>query len=492
MATLALLNFMRKKEGADAASKQASSDRFSARPLQFVQSANASRTLVLGLNWRAILISGGAQAALQKARSAGATHYCMLGTQTLAYGKVPLGKGAPDIPEQAYPAALLASRLTSGDALFALTLSPTEVWVAVIRNGRPYGMDEVLADPGGSLTVIARDWLVEKLGQYTQAAVYSDIDLGAFDFKIQNCSLANLMTATTMAGDRLLKLPPISWLSKIEIPKPVLKVLVFLVFLWVANKAYDLWSAQVADELRAMQKSQELQVDDPAIRWPQALAEFARSRVHPGLDGLRVVRKSLGQLPLHWKGWKLGSANCKAQPPAGGQQVWDCSASYTPEGKSGAGTNADLKASMPEGFDIKFESMQQVSLEWKPAYKVDPLDLNKLPTRNQHLLETASQLQALLPAMSSMPSLSFTSSGVSPPKSNAGTDITRPANIVLPSEAPLSISGPLRTIDTLIDRGIAAEWRALSLTYAAMSGPVNTLLGSALQVQISGVLYAKD
>jgi hypothetical protein len=123
---------------------------------------------------------------------------------------------------------------------------------------------------------------------------------------------------------------------------------------------------------------------------------------------------------------------------------------------------------------------------------VESLDLNKLPTRNQHLVETASQLQTLLPAMSSMPSLSFTSSGVSPPKSNAGADIPKPANIVLPSEAALSISAPLRTIDTLIDRGIAAEWRSLSLSYAAMSGPANTLLGSALQVQISGVLYAKD
>ena len=97
-------------------------DRLAARTLQFLQSANGSRTLVLGLNWRAILISGGANSALEKARQAGATHYCMVGTQTVAYGKVPSDKNQAAIPEKAYSAALLASRMTSNEGFFALTL----------------------------------------------------------------------------------------------------------------------------------------------------------------------------------------------------------------------------------------------------------------------------------------------------------------------------------------------------------------------------------
>ncbi len=57
--------------------------RYAARPLQFVQSSTASRALVLGLNWRTILLTGGTNAAITIAREGAATHYCVGGGQTV-------------------------------------------------------------------------------------------------------------------------------------------------------------------------------------------------------------------------------------------------------------------------------------------------------------------------------------------------------------------------------------------------------------------------
>jgi hypothetical protein len=466
-------------------------DRLAARTLQFLQSANGSRTLVLGLNWRAILISGGANSALEKARQAGATHYCMVGTQTVAYGKVPSDKNQAAIPEKAYSAALLASRMTSNEGFFALTLSPTEVWVAVIRNGRPHGFDEVLTDPSGNLGVLTRDWLVTKTDQYANASVYTDVDMGLMDVKPQPCSLASLMSSTVMASDTLLVLPPSSWLSKIQIPKPVMQISGVVAVLWLCNYAYELWSNYAKAQAEAALAAMQSQSEDPSLRWRRVLDELSDSRVNPDAKNFSEVRKRLGQLPANWKNWKLLSAYCKAQPVAARKQTWNCSASYSPQ-STGAATNLELNAAVPEGFNAKFVSMKRASMEWSVAVDVQPLNISKLPARQAHVLDTTSLLQRYSPAMSSVSDVVFTSLKVMTPKTSLGTEITKPANLNIPSEAPLTIRGPLRTIDAFVQRGLSVEWRAIAFSYVQGGMDKSGPLSSTLEAQIDGVLYAKD
>lgn len=467
-------------------------DRLAARTLQFLQSANGSRTLVLGLNWRAILISGGANSALEKARQAGATHYCMVGSQTVAYGKVPSNKNQAAIPEKAYPAALLASRMTSNEGFFALTLSPTEVWVAVIRNGRPHGFDEVLTDPSGNLGGLTRDWLVAKTDQYANASVYTDVDMGLMDVKPQPCSLASLMSSTVMASDTLLVLPPSSWLSKIQIPKPVMQIGGVVAVLWLCNYAYELWSNYAKAQAEAALAAMQSQSDDPSLRWRQVLDELSASRVNPDAENLSAIRKNLGQLPTYWKNWKLLSAYCKAQPVVARKQAWNCSASYSPQESTGAATNLELNAAVPEGFNAKFISMKQASMEWFVVVDVQPLNISKLPTRQEHVLDTTSLLQRYSPVISSVSDVVFTSLKVALPKTKLGLEITKPANLNIPSEAPLTIRGPLRTIDAFVQRGLSVEWRAIAFSYVEGGMDKSGPLSSVLEAQLDGVLYAKD
>ncbi len=492
MAAFSLSNLWQRKDAAKALPSSSDADRLAAHTLQFLQSANGSRTLVLGLNWRAILISGGAKSALEKARQAGATHYCMVGVQTVAYGKVPSNKNQVAIPEKAYPAALLASRMTSNEGFFALTLSSTEVWVAVIRNGRPHGFDEVLTDPSGNLGVLTRDWLVAKTDQYANTSIYTDVDLGMLDIKVHPCSLANLMVCTVTAGDTLRVLPPSSWLSKIQIPKPVLQLGGVVVLLWLCNYAYELWTNYAKAQAEAALAAMQSQSDDPTLRWRKVLDELSASRINPDVENLSAVRKSLGQLPSNWKNWKLLSAACKAQPAAAGKQTWNCSASYAPQQSAGAATNLELNAAVSEGFNAKFVSMKQASLEWSVTSDVQPLNIHKLPTRQAHLLDTTSLLQRYAPVMSSASDLVFTSLKVTPPQTSLGATIAKPANLNIPSEAPMIVRGPLRTMDALVQRGFSAEWRTISLSYAEGGMDKKSLHSSALEAQLDGVLYAKD
>lgn len=492
MAAFSLSNLWQRKDAAKALPSSSDADRLAAHTLQFLQSANGSRTLVLGLNWRAILISGGAKSALEKARQAGATHYCMVGVQTVAYGKVPSNKNQVAIPEKAYPAALLASRMTSNEGFFALTLSSTEVWVAVIRNGRPHGFDEVLTDPSGNLGVLTRDWLVAKTDQYANTSIYTDVDLGMLDIKVHPCSLANLMVCTVTAGDTLRVLPPSSWLSKIQIPKPVMQIGGVVAVLWLCNYAYELWSNYAKTQAEAALAAMQSQSDDPSLRWRQVLDELSASRVNPDTENFSEVRKRLGQLPANWKNWKLLSAYCKAQPVAARKQTWNCSASYSPQESTGAATNLELNAAVPEGFNAKFISMKQASMEWSVVVDVEPLNVSKLPTRQAHVLDTTSLLQRYSPVMSSVSDVVFTSLKVALPKTSLGLEITKPANLNVPSEAPLTIRGPLRTMDALVQRGLSVEWRAIAFSYVQGGMDKSGPLSSALEAQLDGVLYAKD
>jgi hypothetical protein len=219
---------------------------------------------------------------------------------------------------------------------------------------------------------------------------------------------------------------------------------------------------------------------------------LSAARANPDVENFFGVRERLGQLPANWKNWKLLSAHCKAQPVAAGRQIWNCFASYGPQDSAGAATNLELNAAVPEGFQAKFISMKQAALEWSVSRDVKPLKLNQLPSRQVHGLETTSLLQRYAPVMSSESELVFTSFKVTPPKTSLGLSIAMPANLILPSEAPLTIRGPLRTIDAFVQRGLSAEWRAISLSYTEAGMDTGSPLSSALNAQLDGVLYAKD
>jgi len=484
--------FFKRDPNKSMTSKRNEANRHAARPLQFVQSSTHSRALVLGLNWRTIMLAGGSNAAITIAREGEATHYCVVGGQTVGYGLVPKDK-VQTLPEQSFPAALLAGRQHAGDALFALTLSEVEVWVVQTRNGRPSGLDEVLIDRNnGQVEQLALAWLAKRTKQNSSSIVYTDLNVGDLGVKVYPSTLQSLMTTPAMPADLLLALPAANFFAQIKIPMPLLKVAGAVFALWAANVGYETWDATVTQERRAEELAQRQQNEDPKKVWTDSINQLSLGRLNPSIDNLRPLRTSLGALPVNWRGWHLKTAVCKPKTPSAGKQTWFCSASYESDGKISTATNLELEASAPKDFTVKFAPTQSLSLEWSVLTEVKPLNILELPTRAHQLLVTASKLQELLPALSDAPKITFTPLTVTPPRRADGTAIPMPTNFELPTEAAISLKGPLRTIDALVDRGVIAEWKGLTLSYAQTAPESANLRTSALQVELNGILYAKN
>ncbi len=458
-----------------------------------VKSASSSRELVLGLNWRMIMLSGGTQAAMKLARDAGATHYCMVGGQTVGYGVLPGKKGA-SFPDQTTPAALLAARQYFGDGLYALSLSEKEIWVAQTRSGRPIGRDQVLVDEHGDVAKKAEEWLAERLGIAPESTIYTDIDISSIGVKSREFSLSLLMTMPIVPGDKLQAVQTGAWTLKNNISQRIRTIGGVAVLVWIAFTAYDYWTESVKAERRAKNAADEKQAEDPNKVWQDVIRKLSSGRFQPASESLSTLRQSLGNLPVSWKGWKLTNAVCAAKTVVLAAQTWTCVANYEAGEAKNTATNRELSQSVPEGYTAKFKPMQSVSLEWSVIRQVEALKIVSLPTRTYHMLETASKLQELMPALTNTPSFAFTTIAVAPPRGADGKEIASPAGvrIDIPSEAAINLRGPLRTFDALISRGIDADWRSIKLTYDRQEADEIKLKTSALQIEFNGNLYAKD
>jgi hypothetical protein len=467
--------------------------RHEAQLLLLVKSASSSRELVLGLNWRMIMLSGGTEAAMKLARDAGATHYCMVGGQTVGYGVLP-GKKGKSLPDQTAPAALLAARHYFGDGLYALSLSDKEIWVVQTRSGRPIGQDQVLIDNNGNVAKKAKQWLAERLAITSESTIYTDIDVTSMGANSREFSLSTLMTVSIVPADKLRAVLTETWTLKNSISKRVWKIAAVITLGWIAVATYDYWNESVKAERHAKNAADEKQAEDPKKVWQDAILQLASGRIQPASESLLPLRQSLGKLPVSWEGWKLTNAVCNPKPVALGKQTWTCIANYEVGESKKVGTNRELNLTIPEGYTAQFKPTQSVSLGWSVVRQVEPLKISLLPTRASHMVETASKLQELMPALTNTPSFSFTTIPVAPPRSADGKEIAIPTgvHIDIPSEATINLRGPLRTFDALMSRGIDADWRAIKLTYDSIGADEVKVKTSSLQIELIGNIYAKD
>jgi len=181
--------------------------------------------------------------------------------------------------------------------------------------------------------------------------------------------------------------------------------------------------------------------------------------------------------------------------PALSSSAWACTASYQPPatGKPMA-TNTQLSQRVPKGFAVQFAPPLGVSLVWSVPVQASGLDPASLLTRAQHALSTASAIQELMPLMSGEPTaLVFKPlSGLPLPRRADGTAIAAPPGLALPTEATLAFRGPLRSMDALLTRNLPLDWRSLRLSYSVLPAQSVDLKQSALELDVQGVLYAKD
>ena len=503
------------------------------------------RDVAMNLLWRTVMQAGEKQPAIM-AREAGASHYCSV-NGTVGYGKLPKTRNGlrlrPTETTPITPVAMLAARrIGNTAALLALDIGNGNYWLCSLRNGVPFGPESFVTGLAQLLAILqeasdrAIDDEAEAFTLFTDAIPNSDSDgdsvpVMQFAFPLQPLTLNELLREQAAPGDVLQPVSSVraSGASGATGDKPGSSKFksMFLglgVPLLLAYGGYSYYQ-QDKEEKAAIARAEALLKVKPVINpeqlWNQALQAATRNRHAADAQLLRVMRTSLGKVPVDWLGWTLKTVTCSAVPvpvaaskgavapmnppssPASPSSIWNCVANYeAPRGQLGLATNAQLLAALPAGFSATFIPTTKAMLSWQVPHSAAPLDPRVLPSQSQALIDLGSALQTLTPALSEPPSFAFVPlPDLVAPKDDAGVTLMRPASLETPLMATLNLKGPLRSLDNIIQSGIAADWNSLAVHLSDTRPVVPDLVStsasastpaSAMTFELMGVVYAKN
>ena len=436
------------------------------------ENESSTKALALGLLWKRIATAGGRDDAVRLAREAGASHYTYI-AQQLGLGILP----KVDAHARVFPAALVAARQLHGSAIVALKLSDTEFWLAETHDGAPTSTDLLLTGVDDA-EVLQRVRVLREQNALEQVVYTNITDHGLSNAKPYD--LAELFGAMVGDADRLQPLPPAGF----SIPKPVLIAGVAAALVLAGQQGWGYFEKLKRQRMAAA--AQQAQVD-PEQAWADAIASWESSIAAPSGRGLLAARASLDKLPVEWGGWRLQTALCNAQAPAGGARAWGCSAKYTRN--PGGISNAEIRRQLPEGWNIVFEPLGSLQLTWNVREPVQPMRIVQLPKPDVFNVDVASQLQQLLPALGGELSFAFQQVTIPAPKKPDGTGLPPDPRAEGLMSASLAIKAPLRSIDALIDADIRADWRQMAVSY--QPGLQGVISKSALTAEVKGDFYAK-
>lgn len=451
--------------------------------------------LAFGLQWSPIVTSGGLDTACAMARKKGATHM-LYRARALQIGHGYINpKLNPKSTAKIYPAAQVAARQHGGDSVFALKTGDNEYWLAVIRAGKPTSIDKFFsADSDATLLAEAEKIVADSAEDDTRFTVYTNIDRNSFTSP-QRSSVEELLLAAANPEDILPTLPK---LKGLQVPKPVAYAMGAVLVLLLANEGLN-WKAK--RDLARQQALKLSPVDEPAeIAWGRAISAWELTQAAPDRSGFMAARESVNSVPVLWNGWMLGALSCTAaalqQPTEANKsasRMWTCSAEYN-KSRVGA-TNAVMAKSVPKGWAVTFLPLTQMRATWKVDQAAKSIKLSEMLDMDTHLIQTAAALQELSPAIVNDLKIAFRPLEIKPPLKSDGTSYSTADAPVTAFSAPITISGPIRTIDALSAAPVDVEWTNLKVVVAPVAkgkAQASTLKQSAITAEISGVLYAKN
>lgn len=467
---------------------KAGAGKLAAPPLELLLDATESRLLAFGVQWRAIATAGGRDEAEKMAKQQGATHYLYRGQQ--------LGTGIVPDPAQVagrkiYPAAAVAARHMVGHAVCLLRIDEGAYWIAVTANGAPTSRDVFLHAPDDAAALEhARQVIAQTFaGLPSPGAVYTNIEGSGID-GVKPFGLDDLFDALVSEASVLQPVPK----GSAKVPKPILYATLALCGLVLVNKVWDYWTAA----RRAQQASgAQIAAVDPVAAWAQAVATWEAGRAAADGAGLLEARNQLMRLPVKWDGWTLSTARCTAGTPTAGavaghessSRVWSCSAQYNRE-PAGA-VNRELATLVPQGWSVTFTPLTGVTVGWTFAQPTRAFKLADLRKRDYFVVEVASRLQALIPALAGDVGFTFTPVTIPAPKKEDGTALDTPPHLQTIAGSSLMVRAPLRTVDALIDADIAADWQELTIAFDKQE-PKGDTNASSVMATVRGELHAKD
>jgi hypothetical protein len=512
--------------------------------------------VAVGLVWRTVLLAGDRQAGANLAQAAGATHFTVVGgaTQTVGYGILPRPKRGlvseqlsglrSGAKKQATPvplAVLVARSIGNSAALVVLDLTALmgssealhageTYWLCSIRAGSPLGPEETVGSRQELQDILNEASLRAAQNEGDGFTLYTDLDLqgdesNSLQFPIKALNVSEVLRQSMSAQDAMQEVRKAS--SKSSAPAPALIGLCLAGAGLAGYSYYEQDQAESAAQavLAAQAAAAQTRVIDPAALWNAAVHQATKGAHVANVQSLKDLRAALGKLPVDWMGWDLRAATCEAHEsgtaksiaiaasapaasaPAGvagsvniaPQITWDCQAQYVPgTAKALVATNAQLNQATPAGFSATFEPTTKAALNWRVLQSAEPLDIATVPSQSQALIDFASALQDLSPQLTEKPNFSFAPMpGLVAPKDARGMPLVQPRSIEMPLQANITLKGPLRTLDLLTQRGVAAHWTKLTVRVAqalpladAPSPAANA--PSALTFDLGGVIYAKN
>lgn len=467
---------------------KARAGKLAAPPLELLLDATESRLLAFGVQWRAIATAGGRDEAEKMARQQGATHYLYRGQQ--------LGTGVVPDPAQVggrriYPAAAVAARHMVGHAVCLLRIEEGAYWIAVTANGAPTSRDLFLHAPDDAAALEhARQVIAQTFeGLSSPGAVYTNIEGSGIE-GVKPFGLDDLFDALVSESSVLQPVPK----TAAKVPKPILYAVLAGCALLLVNKAWDYWEAK----RRAQQASMtHVAAVDSVAAWAQAVATWEAGKSAADGAGLFEARNQLMGLPVKWDGWTLSTATCTAGTPMPGavaeggvgSRTWNCSAQYN-RGPTGV-VNRQMATLVPQGWRVTFTPLTGVTVGWSFIQQARAFKLADLRKRDYFMVEVASRLQALIPALAGDVGFTFTPVSLPAPKKDDGTALDTPPELQTIASSSLVVRAPVRTVDALINADIPADWQEFTITYDKQE-PKGDTNASSVMAMVRGDLYARD
>ena len=439
-------------------------------------SDDGSRSFALGLRWRAVVTSKSkAHDLMREAAKEHASHVAMA---PFLMGTGRLLSPPPEKLVHFFAAAQVAAQNTQqSDAVFALKLPDSRVWIARISDASPSGQEEILSE----VEAAERIHTLRSIDAGLQ--VWTAIDGIA---QTNPYSFNDLMLLPPPASARMQPVQDQSFLQRMPASVQWTGGLVIVGLLGM--QGMDWWqNTQRTDALQQLAAKQADRVDEIRQAWQGQIAANLATRAAQVDVG--PLRASIDQLPVVLQGWRLQNAKCASDFKAQAK-TWHCTAVYnTPDIQLGGKFDPNKQLTAPSGFEIDYLPTKEIHLRWSVQTPATALTLSNLPDRASHLIGTASLLQVNLGGLHAAPEIKFAPIKLIQPQLSDGSTAPMPSDLRLPQQAQITLKAPLSTADAVVPR-IAADWAALTLTPILPSA--STTGGQyGLDIEWTGILHAK-
>lgn len=440
--------------------------------------------LVLGLDWHTILGKDLAAQARRKARQQQATHWVHAGGRAESVGTVrlaarALAAGRLKAPREAHAAALLFARAAgAGVHAMAWRLSDGKCWLALTRDGQVLGGGDTVF---GSTDRAARALQAaqtrfgglqcagDAVGLLTQPSMEGE----AASFA--NHDLAKFAGAATPASALQSRLPGMRGVSA---------GVGGLVLLAVAVSAVpSLWQGRghpEPDDTLA-QTAGVPQEQDADRLWEIAITDFLAGTQLPTPQGLAMLWRTVGRMPLRPAGWLLREVRCELAQGA----VWRCEANYRRLGRY-ASNEGFIERAWPD-WTLRWSSLDDVSAVFQLPAEVAALS-SSLPAAGPRFFPDADSLQRIRSLFSRVDVGLPQPLALAAPRDVNGSELPMPATLAIPRQRTIQLQGPMRSL-ALLGPSLTGRiaWRrfSLSLDPAARA----SMDGSILIATLSGVSY---